>query len=245
MERRRSRAPVSLEESQHAITVGLERNANASNYLQWIEDLCMPFLGSRCLEIGAGRGDLTARFARGRERYVATDVSDYSLDALRSTLPEGSAVEVRELDAVDYEPGDERFDSIVMINVLEHIEDDRATLERLRTALDPGGRLILYVPAFQFLYSRFDREIGHYRRYRRAGLEQLLDETGFERLDSRYVNSIGALGWFVYCRLLRRSSSDDLTVGSCDRYVVPAARVYEDRWPPPFGLSLFCVARRA
>jgi SAM-dependent methyltransferase len=151
---------------------------------------------------------------------------------------------VRDLDLDTYDPGAERFDSIVMVNVLEHIEDDGAALRKLREALRPGGRIILYVPAFMLLYSKFDREIGHYRRYKKAGLVELLRASGLRPIDARYVNSIGAPGWFLWVRVLGRASSDDVTIGACDRIVVPAARVYEDRWAPPFGLSVFAVAVR-
>ena len=95
-----------------------------------------------------------------------------------------------------------QYESIVMINVLEHLADDRAALQSLGGALTPGGRLVVYVPAFMLLYSKFDREIGHYRRYRRPALSHLFEDTGFRVVESRYVNSIGALGWFVYCRVL-------------------------------------------
>lgn len=244
MARRKPPVPASLEDSITPMSVGLEKNASASNYLGWISDLCTPHLGAECLEIGAGHGDLTELFARGRTRYVATDASDWCLDALHTRFPKGAGVEVRALDLATFDPGEERFDSIVMVNVLEHIEDDAESLVRLREALRPGGRLVLYVPAFMLLYSKFDREIGHYRRYRKPGLTALLRESGLRPVDARYVNSIGAPGWFLWVRVLGRASSDDVTVGACDRVVVPAARVFEDRWAPPFGLSVFAVAVR-
>ena len=244
MERRKRSAPASLADSITSMSVGLEKNASASNYLGWISDLCTPHLGPECLEIGAGHGDLTDLFARGRSRYVATDISAWCLDALHTRFPPESAVEVRSLDLATYDPGEERFDSIVLVNVLEHIEDDGTALLKLREALRPGGRLILYVPAFMLLYSKFDREIGHYRRYRKSGLVELLRESGLRPIDARYVNSIGAPGWFLWVRVLGRASSDDVTVGACDRIVVPAARAFEDRWAPPFGLSVFAVAVR-
>jgi hypothetical protein len=94
------------------------------------------------------------------------------------------------------------------------------------------------------LYSKFDREIGHYRRYRRPALSDLFEDTGFRVVESRYVNSIGALGWFVYCRLLGRQSSDQITVSTCDRMVVPVLRRVERRYAPPFGLSVLVVGER-
>ena len=239
-----SSAPASLDDSIAVMSVGLERNARASNYLGWINDLCAPHLRAEVLEIGAGTGDLTALFSTGRTRYVATDVSDWCLDALRPRFPEESGIEVRALDLGGYEPGDERFDSVVMVNVLEHIEDDGAALRTLHETIRPGGRVVLYVPAHMQLYSEFDRSIGHYRRYTKRGLGELLERTGFRTVDLRYVNSLAAPGWWLWVRVLKRPSSDQATVGACDRIVVPAARVFEDRWPPPFGLSVFAAASR-
>src|SRR5262249_53508349 len=153
----------------------------------------------------------------------ATDVSPAFLEILGERFRGVDDVTVRELDVTTLDaPGE--YDSIVMANVLEHIEDDEAVLRQLHDALTPGGRLVVYVPAFMLLYSKFDREIGHYRRYRRPQLEAKFRAAGFRVVDGRYVNSLGAPGWFVYCRLLGRKSSDQVTVSTCDRVVVPLVR---------------------
>jgi hypothetical protein len=149
---------------------------------------------------------------------------------------------VQHLDMATFVP-DRRYDSIVMMNVLEHIEDDAAALTTLREALNPGGRLVVYVPAFMLLYSDFDRDIGHFRRYRKKPLRLLMEQSGYEVVDSRYVNSVGALGWFAYSRVLGRKPSDQLTVSACDRIVVPVVRRVETRISPPFGLSVLVVGR--
>lgn len=238
------RVPVDAASAEAAMDVGLARNAEANNYLDWLADLCAPHLGERCLELGAGHGDLTERFVATGRSIDATDVSDAFLDVLQRRFAEVDSVNVCALDVTALD-AHERYDSIVMANVLEHIEDDADALRRLHDALSPGGRLIVYVPAFMALYSRFDREIGHYRRYRRPQLRERFREAGFRVVDSRYVNSLGAPGWFVYCRLLGRKSSDQMTVSTCDRVIVPLVRKLEDRVPPPFGLSLLVVGERA
>jgi 2-polyprenyl-3-methyl-5-hydroxy-6-metoxy-1,4-benzoquinol methylase len=240
---RSSKAPAALDDAEEAINVGLTRNAEAANYQTWLYDLASPHLGPTCLEIGSGRGDLTGHLAEGR-RLVATDVSEQFVGILEDRFADSSNVTVRHLDMDTFVP-DERYDSIVMMNVLEHIEDDGAALKTLREALNPGGRIVLYVPAFMLLYSDFDREIGHYRRYRKKQLRELVQRAGFEVVDQRYVNSLGALGWFVYSRVLGRKPSDQLTISACDRIVVPIVRRVEGRIPPPFGLSVLVVGRVA
>src|SRR3954452_7744006 len=159
---RSSKTPAALDDAEAAINVGLTRNAEAANYQTWLYDLAAPHLGATCLEIGSGRGDLTAHLAQGRT-LVATDVSEQFVGLLEDRFAGTSNVSVAQLDMDTFEPH-EQYDSIVMMNVLEHIEDDEAALKTLRRALNPGGRIVLYVPAFMLLYSDFDREIGHYRR---------------------------------------------------------------------------------
>ena len=90
---------------------------------------------------------------------------------------------------------EEQFDSIVMVYVLEHIRDDHEALRPLFRLLWPRGRLVLYVPAFWFLYSAFDRQIGHYRRYQRRELNEIVRPHGFSVVDDGCVNAVGALGW--------------------------------------------------
>ena len=223
------------------MNVGLVRNASADNYHQWLYDLSAPHLGATCLEIGSGRGDLTEFLARGR-KLDASDISEQFVGILEDRFAGSDNVTVQHLDMATFVP-DRRYDSIVMMNVLEHIEDDAAALTTLREALNPGGRLVVYVPAFMLLYSDFDRDIGHFRRYRKKPLRLLMEQSGYEVVDSRYVNSVGALGWFAYSRVLGRKPSDQLTVSACDRIVVPVVRRVETRISPPFGLSVLVVGR--
>jgi SAM-dependent methyltransferase len=236
-------APADFKAAENAMTIGLDRTEeDALHYQDWLEELCLPYLGEKCLEFGSGYGYLTERLARGRT-IVASDVSDKNLELLEARFANSENVTVRRIDVAEFASTDQ-YDSIVMLNVLEHIEDDVAALSALRAALVPGGRLLLYVPAFMLLYSEQDRAIGHFRRYRKRSLRQLMVEAGFEVLEDRYVNSIGALGWFLYCRLLRRRASDQIAVSTCDRIVIPIVRRLERRIRPPFGLSIFAVGSR-
>jgi SAM-dependent methyltransferase len=241
---RRSRSqkvPAALDDAEVPMNLGLVRNASADNYHTWLYDLAEPHLGPTCLEIGSGRGDLTEYLARGR-KLDASDISEQFVAVLEERFADSDNVTVQRLDMATFVP-DRSYDSIVMMNVLEHIEDDAAALATLRKALNPGGRLVVYVPAFMLLYSDFDRDIGHFRRYRKPELCRLMEHSGYEVVDSRYVNSVGAIGWFGYSRVLGRKPSDQLTVSACDRIVVPVVRRIEQKFPPPFGLSVLVVGR--
>lgn len=221
---------------------GLEINGQAKNYLNWIQELVQPHLGRRVLEIGSGRGDLTAGFAEGRN-LVATDCSQINLTHLRQRFGNDRHIAVEALDAAKYSPR-ELFDSVVMINVLEHIEDDVAALRRLASGLSAGGKIVIYVPAFASLYSPWDAKIGHFRRYTMPSLTATVRAAGLRPTELRYVNIFGAVMWFAFCRMLKQEPAQTWVVHSWDKLALPVLHAIEKRVSPPFGISVFCVAER-
>ena len=112
-----------------------------------------------------------------------------------------------------------------------------------RTRLRPGGRIAIYVPAFEGLYSNFDRRVGHRRRYRRSHLAEVVDQAGLDVVEARYVNSVGAIAWWTFARQLGQVPTQGWSVRLFDQ-VVPTLRRIEAEHPPRFGQSLFCVAER-
>jgi 2-polyprenyl-3-methyl-5-hydroxy-6-metoxy-1,4-benzoquinol methylase len=238
---RRPAVPASFAEADAELVATLDSLDGAQRYAEWIFSLIEPHLGERILEVGAGLGTFTQLLAR-RGRVVATDMSARCVEALRDRYREWPAVQVDHMDLSASVAG-RTFDSIVLVNVLEHIDDDATALKELHDGLEPGGRLILWVPAFMRLYSDFDRRIGHYRRYDMAGLTRLVGEAGFEVVDARYVNSVGALAWWLLARKLGRTPTAEGGVRLFDRAFVPVVRGIEEHWRPPFGQSIFCVAQ--
>ncbi|MGH9054802.1 MAG: class I SAM-dependent methyltransferase [Acidimicrobiales bacterium] len=219
----------------------LESLDGAGNYGAWIFDLIRPHLGTSVLEIGAGHGTFTGKLSEGR-RVLATDLSGRCAQVLRERFASDPNVEVR-LGDLSACAGAGQFDTAVLVNVLEHIDDDRAALDQLRSLLRPGsGRLVLWVPALQALYSGFDRKIGHHRRYDDTGLRHLLDAAGFDVVEVRYVNVLGAIAWWVFAVRMGRNPTGEGPVRLFDRIAVPAARRIESRFRAPFGQSLFAVA---
>ena len=109
----------------------------------------------------------------------------------------------------------------------------------------PGGAVVVFVPAFPFAMSRFDRAIGHYRRYTVESARKAFTAAGMALEDVRYVNAPGLLAWTIGMRLLRMTPREGLVLRSWDRAVVPAARRLEKRWRPPFGQSVLAVGRSA
>jgi SAM-dependent methyltransferase len=224
----------------------LRRMAGLEAYNRWLHDRFDAYLGSRILEIGSGIGNQTRYFA-DRDRVIASDIDPYYVNLLQSRF--GARTNVRmasfrfpltEADRADLRH--ERIDTIVCLNVLEHIEDHRSTLVDCAAVLPSGGRLVLLVPALPALYGSLDIALQHFRRYEKDPLRQLLRESGFEIDDLRFVNRLAVFGWWLSSRVLKRTvlPKDQLAVF---KLMMPLLKL-EERRPPSFGLSLLALARR-
>ncbi|HEY7114094.1 MAG TPA: glycosyltransferase [Thermoanaerobaculia bacterium] len=226
--------------------VTLARMAKLEPYNRWLVGRFSHALGRRILEIGAGFGNLT-RHLTGRDLVIASDLDPVAVEYLKGTFREDPSVEVRSYRfpleaAARSEISARKIDTIVSCNVLEHIEDDRATLGDMLAVLQPGGRLILLVPALQKLYGTLDEHLRHFRRYEKAELEEKLAGAGFRVEDCRFVNRPGVLGWYVNGRILRRRI---LPRGQLRAFslAMPFLR-REEKSPPPYGMSLLAIARK-
>jgi 2-polyprenyl-3-methyl-5-hydroxy-6-metoxy-1,4-benzoquinol methylase len=239
--RAKSRGPAPFEEADAELRATLDSIDGASNYADWIMSLAEPHLGPDILEIGSGHGAITGRLAR-RGRVTATDMSERCMAVLEERFADNDRVQPRLADLAAA-TSDATFDSVVLINVLEHIDDDRAALRQIGAALNPGGTVVLWVPAFEPLYSEFDSRIGHYRRYRKATMKATVEAAGLEVVDLRYVNMVGGLAWWLVAKRLGRVPTETGNVKLFDQFV-PALRKAEGGRDLPFGQSVFCVARR-
>jgi 2-polyprenyl-3-methyl-5-hydroxy-6-metoxy-1,4-benzoquinol methylase len=234
--------PAAADEADEELADTLDNLDDADHYADWIYSLMAPYLGKRVIEVGAGHGTLTDRLVDGRT-VTATDLSNRCVAVLQDRYADIEQVTVVEGD-IDDAAGLGQFDSVVLVNVLEHIADDARAVRSLEKALSPGGHLVLFVPAFDALYSDFDRRIGHHRRYRAEQLGVLVTEAGLEVVDLRYVNMVGAVAWWVLATKLGQTPTKRWSALTFDRVVVPVVSRLERRWRPPFGQSVLCVARR-
>jgi SAM-dependent methyltransferase len=220
----------------------LDALESATNYRNWILDLADPFLDAPVLEVGAGRGTFTG-FLAGHGAVHAVEPAPELAGALTERFAGDERIAVTNGTVDDVEP-EPRYGSAVMFNVLEHIADDRGALHALHQRLAPGGHLVLWVPAFSLLYSRFDDLLGHYRRYRLRPLVDLVTACGFKVVDARYANAPGWFSWLVGARLLDRIPTSPTVIRLFDRAVVPVVRALERAVRPPFGQSVFLAARK-
>ncbi len=222
----------------------LLRLSRAERYNRWMFRQIAPYIGQRVLEIGAGIGTLT-RYLVGRELVLATDLNPRYLRIIANTFERHMRVQVLPIDLADFDPtalAPHRVDTVVCLNVLEHVEDDRRALRRLFEVLVPEGRLVLLVPAHRRLYGAIDRAIHHYRRYERAELVERVREAGFEVEHARFFNRLGVLGWYLNSVLLGRTRVPGLQL-RLQNLLVPLLRA-ESALPLPFGLSLIAIGRK-
>lgn len=220
----------------------LESVSTAIKYHTWLTELARPYLGCHPLELGSGLGDYTQRWLdQGVEAITATDLDPSRLRHLRGRFCDDNRVSVEALDVL--EPREGAHSSLVAFNVLEHIPDHVGALAAAHRLVVPGGAVMMFVPAFNFAMSDFDRRVGHVRRYSRRSLRDTYTAAGLtvERLE--YVNLPGIIAWMVGMKWLRLTPGDGPVLRVWDRRVIPVARWLEERVSAPFGQSLFAVGR--
>ncbi len=220
-----------------------EALSQADNYYRWIRSMFGEHLRGRVAEVGAGRGNFS-------ERLLALDsINDLLLiepDAdLYRELSSRFADEARVSTFEGYF-GDEDLggpvDAIVLVNVLEHIEDDASLVRSAWRALRPGGALLLFVPAGPNLFGSLDRAFDHFRRYERRGLVELLSEGGLNVAAAHYVNAPGALIWFLAGRVFQQRTIRLAQMKLYDRLAIPVISRIETILRPPRGQSLMAIA---
>lgn len=237
-----SSAPAVLDESGFTRENCLGGTA-APRYRQWEYDVVEPFLGRSVLEIGSGMGYFSEKLVESRrDRLVLSDTEDFCLERLRRIYADNPTVEVESLPLPGKVNLSGQVDSVVAMNVLEHIEDDVQALKDLAEVVRPGGRIVLWVPAYMQLYGEFDRKVGHFRRYTPKTIRESVERAGLRVQKVRPVNFLGGIAWWLAVRRGGAGAPNRRLVWLYDNVVVPISRTVERVVRPPFGQSVICVA---
>jgi SAM-dependent methyltransferase len=221
--------------------------ADAKNYISWILDSFSGYLAAPVLEIGVGHGSY-ASVLRECGDYIGVDIDPASVEEARQRFP---GLDFRTVDITSPEfvalASERKVKTIVCLNVIEHIDDDAKAVTNLARALQPGGHLLIIVPALELLYNDLDRLAGHHRRYSRDQMRSRLAEAGLDIVRCDYFNAIGGLGWLAN-RALRHGSLNDKAVNSqitlFDKWLVPLSRMADPATRKFFGQSVIAVGRK-
>ncbi len=230
----------------------LEAMHGASNYHRWILQVFKPFLGRHLVEVGAGVGSFSELILENHACETLSLIEPSGkmfeqLSAYAQTLKtttqvstyHGTLSQVMPIIKTKQEP-----QSIIYVNVLEHISDDLFELNAIRESLAAEGRLFLFVPALSWLYGPFDERVGHVRRYTRGELADKLNRSGFKVLLMKYFDLPGIAPWWIKYRLFKSANMEPAAVKLYDRLVVPATRFLESLIAPPIGKNIIAIAQK-
>lgn len=225
----------------------LEAIAHAPAFNRWTYDTIRPFCTGHIIELGSGIGNISQFFIRENQDIVLSDLRGNYRDYLRDKfqLPEPN---VRSVDMVhpdfneEYSDLIETFDTAFALNVVEHIENHRQAVCNASLLLKPGGKLIILVPAYPWLFNRFDRELGHFTRFTRQSLTALLPEE-MQLLQCRYFNAIGIPGWFFSGSVMRRKEIGSGAMKIFNQ-LMPLVKLTDAVLFHSVGLSVWFVAEK-
>lgn len=224
----------------------LEAMTGAENYNNWLVSLVSPYLGKVVAEVGAGNGNITSLLVkRNIEQLIAFEPSSKMYTILTDNLSNESKLTLVNntfLNTVmNYE---DYFDTVLYFNVLEHIEDDKKELLGVKRCLRRDGFLCIFVPAFNWLYSEFDKSIGHFRRYGKKQLIHLLSSAGYNIEKAIYVDLAGIIPWYIFFVLMKRKLSPNNT-RVYDRTIIPVMKRIEKILNIPCGKNILIIARKS
>ena len=216
----------------------------AQRFNGWMADAIRPFVGARVLEIGAGIGNIMQQLIP-RDVYVASDINESYIHYLRNASAGKPYLTVTRVDIDDpttFVDHHQCFDTVICLNVLEHIRDPRSALRSMFDTLVPGGRVVLYVPRGQSLYSSLDEALGHRCRYELSGLTDELVKAGFEVEHMDHFNRVSVLAWWWNGKILKKRTFSRWQLKAFNLMVPVVRRV--DPSLPWQGLGIVAVARR-
>lgn len=218
----------------------LDVMSEASWYNKWLYDYFKKYIHGDILEVGGGIGNFVDLL---KKRGNLTSI-DINIDYLKK-LRNGKNIDAGfgDIEKGKYFFKNKKYDSIICFNVLEHINDDKKALKNMNKLLKKGGKLILLVPAYQFLYSKLDKEIGHFRRYTLKEIDKKIKNVGFKKIKSNYLNWWSVFGWLIFVKLLNGKSMPSAPVKIFD-FFGKLMLFPEKIITSPFGLSVISVSEK-
>jgi len=221
----------------------------ASRFNQWMFETIAPFCNGSILEIGSGTGNISSFFVERNYEITLSDINDAYVDILKKQYHNRMNVKgILDIDlqrsgfAEKYGALKEQYDTIILLNVLEHLENEDYAISNCSYFLKKGGRLIILVPAYKFLYSQLDKELGHFRRYTRKRLMDCIIRKGLSPEKGFYFNALGILAWF-YGKIFSLKTIPG-TEMSFFNTITPFAKAIDKILFHKAGLSVICISKK-
>ncbi|HAM39399.1 MAG TPA: hypothetical protein DCP53_08425 [Elusimicrobia bacterium] len=215
------------------------------NYNKWIINKFIKYIKGSVLEIGCGIGSIT-QYCIDKCDVTAVDISSEYIDIVKKRFGYSKKFRAQILDIekeLDGSVKENSFDTIVCSNVLEHIRDDIYALKNMNTLLKKDGYLVLLIPAGNALFSDLDKNLGHHRRYSRKDIENKLLQSGFSIEKQFNINIIGAIGWFIAGKILKRKElNKDLLITF--NILTPLFIFIDTIFRIPVGLSIINICKK-
>ena len=230
---------------QDSLQVVRERRLILNCFDRWLFDEIQPFVGQRIFEIGCGLGNLTNHFL-DRELLVSVDISEKAVAEVNKKYSSFNNILVFQKSIIARDVISLKsylFDTAISLNVFEHIEDDELAIANTHAILETNGKFILIVPAHPQLFGTMDSSIGHFRRYTKTEASKRMEKAGFRIIKQKYINLVGAIGWYVGGRLLRYQVPPEGQLKVMNS-LVPLLRNFENKVNVPFGISLLTVGEK-
>lgn len=223
-------------------SITLESMSQAIWYNRWTQNQFSKYLSGNILEIGCGIGNFST-YLTHYGKLTAIDINEDYIREAGEKVDGYAKVGQGDIEKGKYFFKEKIFNTIVCINVLEHIKDDTQALKNIYKLLSPGGYLILLVPTHKLLYNLIDESIGHFRRYERVKLQQKLKEKSFEISKIRNLNFLGGIGWYISGKLFKDSEVSDIKI-KIFNFFSPFFLLLENIFEPPFGTSVLVIAQK-
>jgi len=238
--------------SQNDISANLKKYENLNNYSEWMFHTYSNYVGKRIFDVGAGIGRMVSYYIDQAEMVVATDIFQNQIDYMNNRFEKYEYFKAELIDILesDLSPYESRFDTVICINVLEHLSDDFQAVNKMKSLLEPDGNLIILVPAFQKLYCDFDKNVGHYRRYEPGRLREIANENGLCVVKNHYFNMMGMIPYWLKGRIKKgkdESFSSSLNENNSSIYnfaskiMEPIERIIR----PRFGLTEVMIMKKS
>jgi SAM-dependent methyltransferase len=222
----------------------LEAMSFAKNYHAWIYEKISKQLGHKIAEVGSGTGNFTQFLASNKNTLIDAYEPCVKMHSENKQNANCRVSYINKTFDFDTVPLSKVYSSIIFINVLEHIEDDLLVLKVAHKSLARNGKLIIFVPALQLLYSNFDKSVGHFRRYNKKQLCRIVEKSKFTIDSCNYFDSFGILPWFLFMKILGGSLNSSSSL-YYDRLIVPWLKKLESIILPPIGKNLLLIASKS